>query len=737
MKGRSLRVRGAKPLRPRKQEGGERLPAAGTARLRERLLTEIARQEEPRELGQLLADMELSRAERGPLKRLLHELVDEGLLRLHKKHYALAEPGGDLRRATVSISSRGFAFALLDGESRPGRDPFIPPHELAGAQHNDQVLVRLGRTRGDRAEARVVRIMERGTTRLCGIFTSGGRSGWVQPDDERLPFTVLIRKGNALNAPNGTAVLVEIVAYPATPTGQAEGKIIRALGDPALPAVQFLLAILRHSLREEHPAEVLAETQQLVPITACEPGRTDLRHIPHVTIDGETARDFDDAVAVSEEADGYTLHVSIADVSHYVRPGTALDHEAYARGTSVYLPDRVLPMLPERLSNDLCSLVPRQDRPTLTCIIRYDRGGTRRDIELCRSMIRSRHRLTYTLVHELLAGQRPPAAELTEVMPMLSAAGQLAKLLHQHRLARGSIGFTLPEPQIVLDEAGALVDLRRRERNPAHQLIEEFMLAANEAVAETLDRRGSPFLFRIHEQPDPQKVSAFHASAVTLGLRMPMPSAAPEPAWFAKVLHAAAEGPKAYVINNLMLRTMQQARYWPENKGHFGLAATWYTHFTSPIRRYPDLMVHRALAAMLAGKTTDSLAASAPLTEAGTHLSQRERISVEVERDVQARCAVLFLQERIGEEFEAIISGIAPFALFVELTGHFISGAILVQDLPRDAYQHDPTRHALHGQQRGKSWHLGDMVRVRLVRADSQTRRINFVLTGEQASSAP
>ncbi|OQX10809.1 MAG: ribonuclease R [Desulfobulbaceae bacterium A2] len=706
-------------------------PPAEATHLRDRLLADIAGQEEPRELGQLLADLELPRSERGPLKRLLNELVDQGQLQLHKKRYLPASGDNGLLQATVSFSPRGYAFALMDGITRPGQDPFITPQGLAGAQHNDQVLVRLEPSRSGRSEARVVRILQRGTTSLCGIFTSGGRSGWVLPDDERLPFSVLIRKGNSLNAPNGSAVQVEIITYPATPGGQAEGKVLRVLGDPNLPAVQFLLSILRFSLQEHYPQAVLAEVDRLVPLVAPEPGRKDLRQLPHVTIDGESARDFDDAIAVIAEDDGFTLHVSIADVSHYVRPGSQLDQEAYLRGTSVYLPDRVLPMLPERLSNDLCSLVPHQDRPTLTCTIRFDRSGGRRAIELCRSMIHSRHRLTYNQVHGLLSGQSTPPPELEDIMPMLQAAGHLADLLNHRRLGRGSIGFTLPEPEIQLNAEGIITDIRRRERNPAHQLIEEFMLAANEAVAETLDRRGLPFLFRIHERPDPLKVAAFSESAAALGLRLPPPTPSPEPVWFAKVLHAAASGPTAYVVNNLMLRTMQQARYAPENKGHFGLAATWYTHFTSPIRRYPDLMVHRALTAMFAAEAADTAQGHLPLSEAGTFLSRRERISVEVERDVQARCAALFMQERIGEEFAAVISGISSFALFVELTDYFVSGALLVQDLPRDNYQHDPTSHKLYGLQRGTSWHLGDLVRVRLVKVDQQSRRLNFCLADE------
>ncbi len=729
---RSRNTSGRSALRQHHRPRSSELPQpASAANLRDRLLADIARQDEPRELGQLLADLELPRSERGPLKRLLNDLVSQGLLQLHKKRYLPATGGDGLQQATVSFSPRGHAFALIDGVSRPGQDPFISSQGLAGAQHNDQVLVRLEPNRGGRSEARVVRILQRGTTSLCGIFTAGGRSGWVLPDDERLPFSVLIRKGNSLNAPNGTAVQVEISAYPATPDGQAEGKVLRVLGDPNLPAVQFLLSILRFSLQEEHPRAVLAEVEQLVPLVELDAGRHDLRQLPHVTIDGETARDFDDAIAVIKEDDGFTLHVSIADVSHYIRPGSQLDQEAYLRGTSVYLPDRVLPMLPERLSNDLCSLVPGQDRPTLTCTMRFDRSGGRRSIELCRSMIHSRHRLTYTQVHEMLSGQTTPAPELTGIMPMLQAAGPLAELLNHRRLGRGSIGFTLPEPEIRLNEDGIITDIRRRERNPAHQLIEEFMLAANEAVAETLDRRGLPFLFRIHERPDPLKVAAFSDSAAALGLRLPPPSPSPEPIWFAKVLHAAASGPTAYVVNNLMLRTMQQARYAPENKGHFGLAATWYTHFPSPIRRYPDLMVHRALTAMFAGKATETVQGQISLTEAGTYLSRRERISIEVERDVQARCAALFMQERIGEDFAAVVSGISSFALFVELTDYFVSGALLLQDLPRDNYQHDPTSHSISGLHRGTSWHLGDLVRVRLVKVDTQSRRLNFCLADE------
>jgi ribonuclease R len=491
------------------------------------------------------------------------------------------------------------------------------------------------------------------------------------------------------------------------------------------------MAIVQSSLRETFPAEVEAAAAHLMPVTECLDDRKDLRHLPHVTIDGETARDFDDAVCVERTADGYTLYVSIADVGHYVEPGSPIDLEAYQRGTSVYLPDRVLPMLPERLSNDLCSLVPDQDRPAFTAMLRYDNQGHRTGQRYCKSLIRSRRRFTYTTVHQLVYLQDPQIrAAHADLAPMLELGKELAALLKKRRIERGSLEFNLPEPQVALDQ-DKVIAISLAERNQAHMLIEDFMLAANEAVAETLAQAGKPVLYRIHEYPDPGKLDTFTDAAKALGLRLPQ--SAVNPAWFALVIDQARNSPAEYIVNNLLLRTMQQARYSPENKGHFGLAAEFYLHFTSPIRRYPDLVAHRVLHALLTGQSGAMPPPVLPeeangLTEAGTHLSQCERKAIDIERNVHARCSALFLMDRIGEAFEAIISGVTAFGLYIALDGSYINGSVPLTAMTDDYYLHDSRRYRLIGERSNKMYQLGDRVRVCLDHVDLAGKRLNFSL---------
>ncbi|HER62898.1 MAG TPA: ribonuclease R, partial [Desulfobacteraceae bacterium] len=531
---------------------------------------------------------------------------------------------------------------------------------------------------------------------------------YVTPDNERLPYTVFIPQGAAAGTANNLAVLVEITDY-GSGGRPPQGRIIEVLGDPMTAPVQIRMAIEQFELPRSFPDAVLQEAQQLAPLTECEKGRKDLRKVKHVTIDGETARDFDDAISVEKNASGFRLYVSIADVSHYVKTGSAIDMEAYRRGTSVYVPDQVLPMLPERLSNDLCSLVPEQDRPAFTAILEFNSKGERTGQQFSKSMIRSKKRFTYTVVRQIIYDRDPAARKSHKpLLPMLEAARELADILNRHRTERGSIGFNIPEPEIRLD-GDRVGGIARAERNKAHQLIEEFMLAANEAVAETMDREKQPILYRIHERPDPEKVERFTEATSSMGLHLP--AGEKSPGWFAMVVKEAEHSPAEYVINNLMLRTMQQARYSPDNAGHFGLAAEYYLHFTSPIRRYPDLVVHRVLQNFLAGRDKNQhklqiLPNKAPLPDAALHLSKRERVSVDVERNVQARLGALFLHDHIGEEFDAIISGVSSFGLFVELLESFISGAIPVGEMKDDYYILDTRAHRYIGERSARTYQM-------------------------------
>ncbi len=694
----------------------------------------LAKEKRALELGEIAESLAVSRGETGLLQQALVSLIKNHRITKKGKQFALAAAAAP-KKATLELTGSGVGFAVLEGDlPQKGKDIFISPQNLGGASHGDTVLLEVFSTRNGRREGRVMQVLERAVTEVCGIFTAAEGGGFVTPDNERLPYTVFIRSQDTLQAKNNVAVLATITDYGTERQGPS-GRITRILGDATQADVQITMAIAQFGLRAKFPAEVEAEAAALTPLTTCDSGRQDLRHLPHVTIDGETARDFDDAICVEKSDQGYTLYVSIADVSHYVTTGSAIDREAYLRGTSVYMPDRVLPMLPERLSNDLCSLVPDQDRPAFTAILQFDQQGKRTGARYCKSMIRSQQRFTYTIVNEILFVD---SAEMREqyasLVPMLEAARALTGLMKKQRIARGSLEFNIPEPTVQL-AGNQVAAIELALRNQAHMLIEDCMLAANEAVAESLAKAQRPVLYRIHERPDPVKLETFTDATRALGLSLP--ASEPDPAWFATVIRQAAGSPAEYIVNNLLLRTMQQARYSPENAGHFGLAASYYLHFTSPIRRYPDLVAHRALQAWLTRAPHVALVPDGgknDLTEAGEHLSQCERKSIDAERNVHARCSALFLLHRIGDTFPAVISGVTAFGLYLTLDDSFISGMIPVDSLPQDYYLHDTRRYRLIAQGTNIMYQLGDHIPARLDNVDLATKRITFSLA---ATGAP
>ncbi|MBM9514088.1 ribonuclease R [Desulfogranum marinum] len=689
----------------------------------------LVNQKKPISLSDIAAAIHLSRKERPRLAKLLEEMTTKKKLQKKGKRFCLAF-GKDLVRAKLDLTAKGFGFATVKNQAPKEKDIFIAARDLNGASHGDTILVAITHFARGRREGRVIQVLSRAITSLCGIFNASGTSGYVTPDNDRLPYTVLIGKDNTSNAEDGMAVVVEIIDY-GNERQSPQGKITQILGDPYNTEVQIRMAILEAKLRDHFPDAVIAQAEKLQPLTTCSDDRQDLQHIPHVTIDGADARDFDDAIAVEQTATGFTLYVSIADVSHYVKPGSAIDQEAYARGTSVYLPDRVLPMLPERLSNNLCSLVPEKPRPAFTAILRFDKTGHRIDEQYTKSLIKSRRRFTYSTIYQLLYQQDQLLLQQhADLLPMLENAKTLTTLLAGQRARRGSLGFNIPEPSIQVAQ-GKVTTITLSERNQAHMLIEECMLAANEAVAETLATHGRQALFRIHENPDPTKVESF--VDVCKALAVIIPTTAKTPAWFAEVIATTAGTPREYVINNLLLRTMQQARYAAENTGHFGLAAEYYLHFTSPIRRYPDLIAHRALHALLRRETGDTrlLPQSSgynALVEAGKNLSGCERKAITVERNVHARLAAVYMRDKVGEQYPAVISGVTSFGLFVELQKEYISGAIPVQTMKDDYYLHDAKRHRLIGERTNRIFQLGDTVEVTLDHVDILSKRITFSL---------
>ncbi|MEW6427954.1 MAG: ribonuclease R [Thermodesulfobacteriota bacterium] len=665
------------------------------------------------------------RAARQQAFKALDGLIDEGILVKRKTDgYSFARPN-DIVAGPISIHPKGFAFA----ETGSG-EVFVPPGETGSARHGDTVLLLITARGKESPVARVIAVLARTEGLLTGIYLAGTPSGVVEPDDERYPFRLIVRRENAMDAADGTAVVARLLPGEAE-AGFIEAKIVEVLGDAERLAVQTELVVRKLDLPAVFDDAVLAEAEALDGRVMLTAGRLDLRDVPHITIDGETARDFDDAVALEKSGDNWLLHVSIADVSHYVTPGSAIDREAYRRGTSVYFPDRVLPMLPERLSNDLCSLVPHVDRYAFSAILRFDSTGRLLDHRFVKSVINSRHRMTYTTVAAIVVDRDEASrARYHDICPMLDEMAAFGAVLEQRRRRRGAIGFEIPEASIVLDEESRVADIGHRQRNQAHRIIESFMLAANEAVAEYAagqkSRALAAFLYRIHEAPDPAKVQSFFDFAASLGLATGEPGE--EPAWFGRILDKVLGTPREYIISNLMLRVMQQARYAPHNAGHFGLAAPFYTHFTSPIRRYPDLLVHRSLAAL------EKLGPQPEKTDAeamGEHLSQRERLAVDAEREIMDRAKVLYLQHRIGETFRAIVSGVSSFGIFVELIDHYVSGAVNIADLTDDYYTVDEKMHRLYGRRSGRTYQIGDQVTVRLVSVVRRRRHINFVIEEE------
>ncbi len=690
------------------------------------------------ETAEIMAALELGRGARQGLHEALLDLVSQKLLRLRGDDLYEVREARDFSQGVLSVNPRGFGFVVLDpppARNQP-TDVFIAGRNLGSALHGDRVLIQVGPGREGKLEGRVLKVLKRGVEQVVGIYKAGLPNGLVTPEDERFPFSLLVSRDKTLGAGDGEAVVARIIDYPRPDGSNCQGEVIEVLGDPDSLRVQTEIVIRKFKLPHRFGLEVEGQVERISGTVETDPGRLDLREVLHLTIDGETARDFDDAVAIERLSTGFRLYVSIADVSHYVPEGSPLDAEAYQRGTSVYFPTAVVPMLPERLSNDLCSLVPNQDRYAFSAILDFDQDGRPQGRRFAKSVICSRYRMTYNKVRQIIIDQDPETrSQYQPLLAPLAEMERLARLLLKERLGRGSIGFELPEAFVEVGPEDTVLNIARRERNFAHQLIEEFMLAANEAVAHALDDhhlRGG--LYRIHETPDPVKVGEFAQFAKGMGLAIPDENAG-TPAWFGRVLEMVKGSPQEYIVNNLLLRTMKQARYSPDNVGHFGLAASHYCHFTSPIRRYPDLMVHRALAAWLAGAKPRKKAPSrpdsgepSPETLAGDFLSSRERVAVEAEREMVDRLKVRYMEYKLGESFAAIVSGVSSFGLFVELIDSFVSGGVAMTDLTDDYYQLDERNHRLIGRRSNRIYQIGTLVRVRLASVEKSRRRINFVI---------
>ena len=693
---------------------------------------------EPASARELLQRLHVPREERVTFRRHLHALAAEGAIVAMRGHrYAL--PGGaDHVVGVLQVHPDGYGFVTPEHDPASG-DLYVPRFQLHEALHGDRVAVRQVSRRGDRRrEGRVVRVLERGSTRVVGqVETDAAGRVRVVPFDRRIRGGVTVPPAETRGASAGDMVEVEITRWPTATRGPA-GRVVDVLGPPDAPGVDTTVILRRHGIAEAHSPAAAAEarwTGSAVRPQDCV-GRTDFRTSLAVTIDGDDARDFDDAVSVERRAGGgWTLRVHIADVAHYVQPGSALDDDARERGTSVYFPDRAVHMFPADLATGLCSLNPGVDRLVQSCVIDVDARGEPIRCAFHDGVIRSRARLTYAGVDAALSGRPHPIA-VPDIVAMLTDMHGLFEVLRDRRRRRGSIDFDLPEAEIRLDEEGQIAAITASERNDAHRLIEEFMLLANESVAAALERGGAPAIYRIHEAPDPARVEVFDAFIATLGYGLGAPAGAARPRHFQQLVDRVAGTAVERPVALLMLRTMAQARYDTVNAGHFGLAAPVYTHFTSPIRRYPDLVVHRLLRELRAGAMSAARrdALDAELPDIAAQASQRERRAAEAERELVQWKKVRFMMDRVGEEFDGYVTGVSAFGLFVELVEPFVEGLVHLSTLADDEYRFVESAHVLHGVRSRRVYRLGDRVRVRVLRVDAE-RRLVYLGLAEQTGA--
>ena len=641
---------------------------------------------------------------------------------------------------------RGFGFVT---PAEGGEDVYIPESETGGAFHGDTVAYRLLGPAGDgrRALGRVEQVLTRGITELVGTFEPYKKNGFVVPDDQKLSFDVFIPAGQSMNAVDGHKVVVKIKQYGGA--GQnPEGSVVRILGHKNDPGVDIQSIAMAYGLPQEFPETVMRQVSR-IPTCVAETdrqGRLDLRETCMVTIDGEDAKDLDDAVSLSKEEGVYRLGVHIADVSHYVGEGSPLDKEALKRGTSVYLVDRVIPMLPHALSNGICSLNAGEERLALSCLMEIDASGDLISYEVAESVIRVDRRMSYTEVNGILngcpaEGEPLDGKEAAGLPPCPAAIGDmlremdnLASLLRRRRHERGAIDFDFPESKIILDERGRPVAVRPYERNRATRLIEDFMLMANETIAEGVYWQELPFLYRTHEKPAAERMKKLTVFLTNFGQYLKGQPDRIQPKEIQKLLDRIAGTPEEALLSRMALRSLQQARYGTQCLGHFGLASRYYCHFTSPIRRYPDLQIHRILKENLHGKLDVERMAHYErlLPQVASQSSVTERRADEAERETEKLKKAQYMKQFLGEEFDGVISGVTNWGMYVELP-NTVEGMVRLSDLEDDYYLYDETRMELKGEQDGRVYRLGERIQVRVIRVDMATHTVNFIpCTGEE-----
>lgn len=688
----------------------------------------------PMKMKEMAAVLQVKKEERQELKEILDALESEGKIhRTQKGKYVKGQ--GSRLTGVYQAHARGFGFVVMEDSDK---DVFIPEEESGGALQGDEVEIQItkgsGSRPGQRQEGKVVRIIKRGTSQIVGYYQKNKSFGFVLPDNQKFLQDVFVPEEKSKGAVTGHKVLVKICSYGGDGK-KPEGEVVEILGHVNDPGTDVLSIAMSYELPIEFPEKVKNQAVRVAkPVSSADcAGRKDLRNMKMVTIDGEDAKDLDDAVSL-EICDGYYhLGVHIADVTNYVQENSALDREAKKRGTSVYLADRVIPMLPHILSNGICSLNEGEDRLALSCLMKIDKNGTVVDHEIAETVIRVDRRMTYTAVKQILEDQDEEMCRVYEdFVPMFREMEELSAILREKRHRRGAVDFDFPETKVVLDEIGRPVALKAYERNTATKLIEDFMLAANETVAEDFFWREIPFVYRIHEAPDEEKIRKLAVFLHNFGYTLHIGSNEVHPKEIQKLLSKVEGEPEEPMIARLALRSMKQAKYTPENEGHFGLATSYYTHFTSPIRRYPDLQIHRIIKETLRGRMNEERIRhyQSILEEVTKHASETERRAEEAERETIKLKKVQYMKNYIGEEYEGIISGITKWGMYVELP-NTIEGLVHVANMMDDHYEYIEDKYEMRGVHTGKTYHLGQKVNVRVVGADELQRTIDFELGKE------
>lgn len=683
-----------------------------------------------------LADfMQVKAEERGELKEILEELVSEGKLQMTRRGKYIKGDGVPSQLSGTFISNaKGFGFVEIEGQPQ---DLFIPENEVNGAFHKDRVVVELlPGQHGKRQEAKIVSILSHELTRIVGTFDKAGKFGFVIPDNEKLPSDIFVPIERSKGAVTGHKVVVELTEY-GDEKHKPEGKIVEILGHVNDPGVDILSIVKGFDLPMEFPERVLNQGQRVAKDVSLKDmeGRKDLRAVQMVTIDGEDAKDLDDAVSLSKEGDNYLLGVHIADVTNYVQENSALDREAEKRGTSVYLVDRVIPMLPHVLSNGICSLNMKEDRLALSCLMTINKKGEVIDHEIAETVICVDQRMSYTDVNKILETDSDTKDKFEVFVPMFVLMKELADLLREKRKKRGSIDFDFPESKILLDKDGVPVSIKPYERNAATKIIEDFMLLANETVAQHFYWMELPFVYRTHDYPDPEKILKLGTFINNFGYHIKVKSGDNEihPKEIQKLLGKIEGTEEEALISRLTLRSMKRAQYTVDCTGHFGLACQFYCHFTSPIRRYPDLQIHRIIKEQLRGRMNGDRIDhyQSILPEVAKHASEMERRADEAERETDKLKKVQFMEQKIGEIFEGVISGITSWGIYVELP-NTVEGLIHVSRLFGDYYYYSEETYEMIGRDTDRSFKLGQRIRIMVDGVDYFQKSIDFVLAPEE-----